>query len=52
MKCFIVLAMLLAACAAGSIGPWFPWINVGGAVVFLIIAIRVDAYYNSKGKPL
>lgn len=39
----IVLLTLLAIvciCAAGSIGPWFPWINIIASSVFMFIGIK------------
>ena len=39
MQTIIVLFVILCLCAAGSDGPWFPWINLGATgCIFIICA--------------
>lgn len=36
---FFCFLALLGICAAGSDGPWFPWPNLAGLALFLILIL-------------
>lgn len=49
MRFLICTVAVLSLCAAGSDGPWFPWPNVAGLFVLIIIAIGIT---RGKRQPI
>ena len=42
----LTLLSIICICAAGSIGPWFPWINLLAGSIFMFIGSLVVKHYN------
>ena len=45
MQTLVTLFVILCLCAAGSDGPWFPWINIIASSVFMFIGIKASKQY-------
>lgn len=50
MKQFFGVILAIAfILIGGSVGPWFPWLNLAGGMGLIIIGIEVNNKYN-KGE--